>query len=68
MATKSSGPAHLWSLFCIVCLISCCKNDNTTLMARPISLKNKLLKLSYLGDNLEVVRDIVPVGNISDPC
>lgn len=23
VATKSSGPAFLWSLFCIVCLISC---------------------------------------------
>lgn len=46
VATKSSGPALRWSLFCIVCLISCCSMIQK-------SIKRNLPDYSKPNDNNE---------------
>jgi len=72
VATKSSGPALRWSLFCIVCLISCWiwtkkrrkKEINTSYLITAKITYQVLCDVSY---NLKVMRNVAPMSNISNP-
>ena len=66
VATKSSGPALRWSLFCIVCFISCWNLKNKKLIELADHIITKKIHASSAKNNLEVMRDIIPMSNISN--